>query len=74
MKTLIIGGSGLFGLNWALKQYQKNQIILALHHKHVDFDGVTSINIDYNNYNILCYLLYSTYYVQKRSLYISTAF
>lgn len=53
MKTLIIGGSGLFGLNWALKQYQTNQIILGLHDKQVDFDGVTSIKIDYNNYNIL---------------------
>jgi dTDP-4-dehydrorhamnose reductase len=53
MKTIIIGGSGLFGLNWAIKQYQTDEIILLLHNKHVEFNGVKSIKIDYNNYKTL---------------------
>lgn len=53
MKTIIIGGSGLFGLNWAIKQFQTDEIILLLHNKYVEFNGVKSIKIDYNNYKTL---------------------
>jgi len=53
MKTIIIGGSGLFGLNWAIKQYQTDEIILLLHNKYVEFNGVKSIKIDYNNFKTL---------------------
>ena len=53
MKTIIIGGSGLFGLNWAINQFQTDEIILLLHNKYVEFNGVKSIKIDYNNYKTL---------------------
>jgi dTDP-4-dehydrorhamnose reductase len=51
MKTIIIGGSGLFGLNWAINQFQTSEIILLLHDKYVEFTGVKSIKIDFENFN-----------------------
>jgi dTDP-4-dehydrorhamnose reductase len=44
-KLLITGGSGLLALNWAAQVKDRYNVILALHTREVNFDGVSTVRL-----------------------------
>ena len=49
-KILIIGGTGLLALNWALTVRNQFEIILALHDREISLNGTRSIKVDTSSY------------------------
>jgi dTDP-4-dehydrorhamnose reductase len=45
-KILIIGGSGLLALNWALTMKTQFEIILALHERQINLTGIRTLRVD----------------------------
>jgi dTDP-4-dehydrorhamnose reductase len=46
LKVLITGGSGLLGLNWALSQYKKNNVVLGLHTREIASSSLRVCSLD----------------------------
>ena len=46
-KILLIGGSSLFSLNWALQKSKDQNIILGLHKKNVKINSTTSVKFNF---------------------------
>ena len=48
-KLLIIGGSGLLGLNWALRKRCEFETCITLHNKIIHLNGVNTVSVDTSN-------------------------
>ena len=48
-RILITGGSGLLGINWALNDREKYEVVLALHNREVSFSKTTSYNASFDS-------------------------
>jgi dTDP-4-dehydrorhamnose reductase len=46
-KLLIIGGTGLLGINWALLQREKFEVVIGTNSRDIFINGVTQIRIDF---------------------------
>ncbi len=44
--TLVTGGSGLLGLNWAIARRDRDRIVLGMHRRHVSLPGCDSVELD----------------------------
>jgi len=53
-RVLITGGTGLLGVNWAFARRHQDEVILASHHRQIDIDGVSLINIDLTSVTDIC--------------------
>ena len=49
-KILLIGGSGLLGINWAIYQRKKYQIYIGLHSKFISIKNTESFYLNFENY------------------------
>ena len=48
-KILIIGGSGLLGINWAFRRRFIDDVHILLHKRHIVIDKVTSHKVDFDD-------------------------
>ena len=50
-RILITGGSGLLGINWALNDREKYEVVLALHNREVSLSKTTSFNASLDSFD-----------------------
>lgn len=55
-RILIIGGSGLLGVNWAYRRRDIDEVHITFHQHNIKIDGVTSHNLDAKSFNEIQHL------------------